>query len=266
MTAERTHKPPFSQELEQGAAVPELSPAILIPITRRAHERNLAGKEREMLLGFFDYAHQKFALDPRLAQPEQSEDLALVTQAFLASVVQRRLAALGDSRSQHSQENGATSPPIYATPADPVQRNIRTYYRQFGYNRRQKSDRLRAVEEAYLREKKRPIYVRTYSGGSNNAEGQEFAIKESFARAATFPELGLGIRLEELLRKQGYRVAADSTEVVLAAYGGWFPERVRTAGEHGIIRVRQDTDTHNIKHWQQEEIPEEFRAENYRPQ
>jgi hypothetical protein len=265
MTAERAHdNDTFPNQETTGTPVPELGNGTLIHLQQRAHERQKASKEHEMLLGFFEYTNQQFSLDIRQAQPSQSQELALATHAFLADVVARRIAALKHPKADADPAKSMT-PPMYATPKYPIERNIRAYYKEFGYTRREKSELMRGKEEAFLDISKRPIYAKTYVGGDVDADGYEAPIKESFARAALFPELGLGIRLEQTLRQQGYETAADSAEVVLAAYGSWFPGRVISAAHQGIIRVRDDTDSHNIKHWQPEEIPEEFRAENYRP-
>jgi hypothetical protein len=217
--------------------------------------------EREMVDGYVDFCEATTGINPRIARPEQSEMVAGATHAFLSQAVARRLERL------KAAEGDEVSPTIFAIPSGPVNRHIRSYYHQFGYTRRAKSPELQQKEEAYLQRAKRPIFVVSYEGGHTNSEGAETPIKEEYPRIVSFPELGLALRLHDLLTKLGHRTAADSTEVVVAAYGAWFPERIRAAASRGmILRTQEGYDAHNIKHWSDDEIPEEVRAEQPRGQ
>lgn len=256
MTLERI-KPPI-ENAEIADPAPQPDSGVLISLQNRIAERRMSDKEREMIAGYVEFCESTIGMDPRRAQPEDSEAVAEATHTFLSQAVGRRIERL-----KTAEEDEA--PKIYAIPTDPVKRHIGSYYRQFGFDRRAKPEALQEKEDAYLSHGKRPIFVVNYSGGGLDSEGVEIPIKEQYPRIISFPELGLALRLHELLTKLGHQTAADSAEVVVAAYGAWFPERIRAAASHSmIIRLQEGYDSHNIKHWREDEIPEEARAEKPR--
>jgi hypothetical protein len=257
MTAERAHEPRPEKATEAIDAL-ILSQNTLIPIQRRAHERHLTDKEREMLDSFYGFSQQRYDVDPRHNSPAQSESIALAAHEFLADTIERRIELLRQTPEAHH-----SSIQVFVIPKGPVVREIKRHYQEFGYNRRTKSERFQAREENLLADKKKPIYAMVYEDQNQNDADSERPRKK-VPRAAYFQELALGIQLEGLLRKQGYVVAADSTEVLLAAYGAWFPrQRADAITQYGIVRV-SGRDSHNVYRINEEDIPEEFRAETSR--
>jgi len=247
MTAERTHGT-FTHEFQSDQEVPELGSATLIPIQRRVHERQLAAKEREMFDSFVEYCHDNFGVDPRTDDPKHSEAIALGGQAFFARPVQRRIEVLA----KISEETGAPMPRIHVIPPAPVERTIRWYYKEFGYNRRSKSDKVREAEDAWLEQfmgPHSPIHASIRLDGEIDEEGN-ISPPKKIPRSNYFPEILLGLVLERILRVQRYHVAADSIETVLAAYGAWFPQRIGEVldGRRSVVRTTA-RDTHIVHHF-----------------
>lgn len=252
MTAERTHGN-FSHEAEQEEDVPQLGPGTLIPIQRRAHERHITGKEREMFDSFVSYCRENFGVDPYMDNPVQSETIALGAQAFLSRVVQRRIEALG----RQAEETGEPMPRVFIMPPAPIERTIHWYYKEFGYNRRAKSDAVRRNEDEWLERFKgpnSPLNASIRIGGEVDEEGNTTPSKK-MSRANYFPEIALGKELERILRTQRYQTAADSVETLLGAYGAWFPQRIGEAldGRRQVLRTSA-RDTHNVYHFRPGDI------------
>lgn len=261
MSAQRHERSSGNPDTEQSMIpTPEENSAPPISLEQRLRERRLSSKEREMLDSFFGMSEQLHGIDARTAEPEYGPEVALAAHDFLASTAERRIEKLRETKPDTAH---AAVRQLYVMPRAPVDRRIREYYQQFGTNRRSKFGQVLAREEQYLHDKKLPIYAMTYSGGQIDSDGY-ITPTQKIPRAAYFPEIGLGIKLEETLRKEHHQTAADSVETVLAAYGARFLDLTRDAGRQGIIRV-QDRDNHNIYHPNEDDIPEEVRAENYRP-
>lgn len=248
MTAEIAHDTP-----EQPVAPPiEQQHGILLPIEDRIRERPLADDERAMVHGFYGFAERN-GINPRTIEKDDMPRLADVTHLFLHDVATRRVKT--------GPQN--TTLDLKVMPLEPVQRRLHAYYERFGTNRRGKSDRLREIEESFIAEKKRPLLANVYIGGEEDADGYVGEIQK-VPRAAFFPEVGIGLRLEEALRKMRYELAADSVEAVIAAYGARFLDLVRDAGKQGVLRV-PDRGPHNIIRPNVSDLPEDAQPERYRP-
>lgn len=261
MTAESAHDSYHNQDRQsEQDEVLVIGQGVLIPMHERALERRRAAKQQEMFASFVDYTQENFGIDPRAEDPIQSETIALSAHSFLSGVVQRRIVTLG----KLAEQNGEPMPRVHIIPPAPVERNIRAHYKEFGYNRRTKSEMLRTKEEARLAENKRPIYAIIREGGDLDEDGSETPLVK-VPRASYFQELALGIELEKVLRTQRYEVAADSVETLLAAYGAWFPQRISEAldNRRAVIRT-PGRDSHNIYRIDTSDIPEDFQAERPR--
>ena len=260
MTAESAHDSYHNTQPHEQSDPPAAGEAILIQIHEHVQERRRSAKEREMFNGFVTYCQEHFGVDPRTQDPAHSETIALGAHGFLANVLQRRI----DTLKKISEDAGQPMPQVYAIPPAPVERTIHWYYREFGYTRRSKSDKIRAKEEVWLNENKRPIYASVREGGDFDEEGNQTPMVK-VPRASYFQELGLGIELEKVLRAQRYEVAADGVETLLAAYGSWFPQRINDTlqNRRGIMRT-SERDSHNIYRINDWDIPEDFRAEHPR--
>lgn len=236
-------KQPEADALHQG---------VLIPIGERLKER----KEAEMLDAFYGYSRAMHDVDPRAATSEQAPTIARAAHDFLLDVADRRMKRI-------AKDDSKNQVPLYKMPFEPINHRITDYYDKFGTSRRNKSEGLREIEESFIEANKRPIYASVWTESSNDEDGFT-SPAQKVPRHQSFPELAVGIRLEEALRKSGQEIAADSVEVVLTAYGQRFLYLTRNAAAIGIRRI-PDIDAHNIRHIAEHEIPEEYRAENYRP-
>ncbi len=236
---------------------PDRPEGVLIPLEDRIRERQEADKEAQMLQAFYNFTKHNHDIDPRTIASEHSPLLARATHDFLVDVAERRKAAA--KQSPHANQE-----PLYVMPYAPIDDRIKNYYTNFGTRRRTKPEEFRVKEAEFIEEHKRPIFASIRTDEGYDEQGN-FIPQQKVPRHASFPELAVGISLERALRKQGHEIAADSVEVVLTAYGTRFLDLTRTAGERGIVRVPA-TDSHNIRHISQEDIPEDFRAEGYRPQ
>lgn len=259
MTAEYARDSYHHQGREQVSETP-IADGVLISLHERAVERRRLEEERAMFNNFVHYTQENYDVDPRTSEPAHSEAIALSAHAFLSRAVQHRIETLG----KLAEKNGEPMPRVLVIPPEPVKRNIHWYYKEFGYKRRQKSDAVRAKEDAWLAENKRPIYATIREGGGTDEEGNEVPLIK-VPRASYFQELALGMRLEHILRAQKHEVAADSVETLLAAYGAWFPQRIQEAIEkrRAIMRT-PDRNPYNIYQILIEDIPEELRAEKLR--
>jgi hypothetical protein len=226
MTAESAHDshhhhPSYPEHHD----TPPMGDATLIPLYARVEERRRFQKEREMFNAFVNYSQENMGVDPRTDDPAQGETIALSAQGFLSRTVQRRIEMLG----KLAEETGEPAPRVHVLPPAPVERNIHWYYKEFGYNRRTKSDEVRRREDAWLKQHmgpSSPIHTKVRID-STDEEGNPTIVK--VPRANYFQEIALGLELERVLRAQQYEVAADSVETLLGAYGAWFPQRIREA-------------------------------------
>lgn len=222
---------------ESSATLSAETTAPVYFIQDKIAERRFSPKEREMLDAFYTYTELTTGIDVRQADPVQSEGIALAANNFLGEAVERRIEQ--DAREGSKQR-------VYAIPSAPVERRIRDYYRQFGYDRQQKSGALLEAEETYLAKAKRSLFVKSYGGGSVDEEGVISPVTERYTRIELFPQVRFALKLEELLRAQGSITAANSLEALQAAYGGWFPENIQRLAASRMVRrltIYDETDS-----------------------
>jgi hypothetical protein len=235
---------------------PELG--MVIPLPRREPEtESLDDSERLMLNAFYGYALTAEGIDPRALESSQLPKASHAAHEFLFTTSERHAAA-------HAPADPKAAPHVFTMPKPPVERRIKEYYQQFGTSRRTKSPRLLEPEEKYIAQKRQQLEVYVYGdGGDSDGAGALTPIKKIAARAAPYPEITLGLRLEEALRKDGQQLAADAVDVVLSAYGARLSDiRIQELGRRGVIRV---TESSMIRQPDLNNIPEELQAENYRP-
>lgn len=255
MAADMAHEnihPAFGEEVMQQ------EPGTIIPLPRREAQQEAPDtKEREMLDAFRGFTQNSEGLDTRGIESGQLPKTSHAAHEFLFAIGTRYVEA-------HAPADPNAPPRFFTMPKPPVERRIKEYYQQFGTERRTKSPQLLEPEEAYLEAKRRQLEVRIYgSGGDSDGAGALTPVQQVTTRAAAYPEIAVGLRLEAALRKDGQQLSADAVEVVLAAYGARLSEmRIQELGRRGVTRVAKAP---MIKRPDTSGLPEELRAEKYRP-
>ncbi|HEY1064187.1 MAG TPA: hypothetical protein VGE30_02695 [Candidatus Saccharimonadales bacterium] len=237
MTAEITHS---EDSLTDNQAVPpQLTPGTVIPMPRRSPESPLEPKEQQMLEAFRRFSMTTIDIDPQSMGSEQMPSLSFAAHDFLADVGKRRVesAKVGQSAVGAAAPGSPAHPAdqLFVMPPEAVNQNIRDHYRHFGTRRRTTSEELRAIEEHTLHRAKKPLRAEVYRDEQVNED--DAPIKKVSSQAALYPEIIVGISLENALRTMGHETAADSVEVVLAAYGKRLGSiKAAAIAQRGVVR------------------------------
>jgi len=242
----------------------------LIPVPRQPEDMSMSDKEVEMLRAFFNFGQKYENVNFTTERHEDSPQLAHAAHKFLRTIsegyIMQRTATTKEAEAIDTEDmsiadaaeiaEDIAAPKWFVVSMPPIERRINEYYAAFGTKRRQKSERVVEPEQKYLELHKRPIHAVYYTWGLD-----EFGVPErqTQPRSNRYPEIALGMQLEQTLRKNGNQTAADSVEVLLAAYGGYFLDRTGNLGHHAVNgrnHVVRITDS---------DIPEAMQKENYRP-
>lgn len=232
---------------------PVAQPRVLIP-AQQTHEA--AKSDQQIFMdGFFGYCEDEIGIDPRDMSPEDKPAVTEFAHRFMSDAVDRNILRVKARREQHiaNGESPDTAPkPPYKVPFGQVEDGISYYYREFGVNRRTKSAPLLQKELDFLEVNTRPTKAMVYTGDTYNHEGFVLASGPT-PRALQFLELAYTGELQSLLVHHDIPLAADSLEVLLAAYGSWFPPRILAAGQT-IIRVT-NRGYHQVQRIDESNIP-----------
>lgn len=236
-----------------------MQPPVLMP---QPSPEQLASKQPDRLATLTEYCRDKLGINLEQMEAKDKPAITEAAHIVIADLVDHEIIQVKESAEEHIRAGGSpeTAPkPPYRVPFAPVEARASFYYDEFGIKRRDKSEPLLRSELRYLQENIKPAFAMTYRGGDIGADGMETP-RKAYPRALDFLELGYTIQLIKELREKDATLAADSLEVLLAAYGGWFPQRVHSAGRN-ILRVNENSN--RIKYIDQDSIPEEQRAENW---
>ncbi len=200
------------------------------------------------LLELFDTAFEEhFGHTPEVTQPEHSRKVAAYINNFTHYVA-----------AEHIKQTGGIAPDtgveMALIPTASIERRLGWYYdEKFGYDRQAKGP-VRLGEELEFLKRKNAVTGRIYH---SNASGEIY-------RTDVFPQLRFAVDLEYLLRDRGDEVAADCAEVVLANHGDRILGMAVMAGQRAVRNRDPRRDTHNIIHWNEDDIPVDVRAEQPR--
>jgi hypothetical protein len=138
-----------------------------------------------------------------------------------------------------------------------ISNRIQAHYKRFG-TLQNKTDE----EENYITTSKKRSYARVFTRLEKDENGVPVPTGDT-ARSDLYPEIDTVMQLRDVLSDDGAKLAVHSSEVLLAAYGSWFPDSVLQSN----IEVINDAGQRRLikRHWQPGEIPEQLRAENYKP-
>lgn len=159
-------------------------------------------------------------VDPETKQFTQARKMALAVHRFCArtghdAVLDRELRIT----------EGQALPKLYTIPEPAITWRIQRYYRDFGTERLANPT---SPEQGVFLRQQSAIHSVVYDAHRSNPS----------PRYLVYPELGYTIVLRQLMERLGNQVAADSAEVVLAAYGNRFMERALRAGQQ-VMAARQ---------------------------
>jgi hypothetical protein len=265
MAADMEHQPLPDLFDETLAYQPDMG--TVIPLPRQSPEQLLDPKEREMLHAFYNFAQANSELNPQTATANQMPKLSEISHEFLATFSRRQIDIINARQAAQAaaRNEGPVAAQLFVMPPASVKRHIAEHYAIYGTRRRTTSDELRTIEEEALTAKKKHLLAPVYGGGGYDEDGVEQPIKEISTRAAMYPEAVLGIHLEAALRTVGHETAADSVEVVLAAYGTRLGEiRAGAIARRGVVRI-SEYGSSMIRQPDTSQLPEELQAEKYHP-
>jgi hypothetical protein len=237
-------------------------------------EREKKNEEQRQLLlhDFYDYAKDRYNIDPRTEDTTLEHDLALVVQGYAFSRVSIRMDKLRKKKLEDPEYN----PPVIRL-LDPIKINERTnhFYEHYGEDRRHRSNELQREETAFFksaRDRATAIVFDRDRRDELNPFVSKPESRQGIPRHAMYPEIRITMELQQALSNDQSAVAAKAAEVTVAIYGGVFPVNIReeeivvlSAATEFVRQLRPRSYRPGIQEIPAKDIPEEQQAEVWRP-